>query len=132
MNEQRRGPGRPPRDHENKQRPPRVPMSSGNKLRAPKREGYQRYWAVDRPGDIEQMKAAWWDFVLDENGEKKTIPAGRGETHYLMEIEQKYYDEDRAAEQRRVTDTTMQQAQTLGDSEYVPMGRKQVAERDII
>lgn len=133
MSEQdKRGPGRPKRDHENQERPARIPMSAGNKLQAPKREGYQRYWALDRNGMLEQMKAAWWEFVLDGRGEKMTVPGGKGDTHYLMEIEQKFYDEDKAKEQQRVTDTTMTQAQTLGQAEYVPKGRQQVAQRDII
>ena len=44
--------------HQNKQRPARIPMSAGNKLHVAdhlKKEGYQQYWQVDRPGVIEQM-----------------------------------------------------------------------------
>ena len=137
MTDQRRGPGRPARGdkaQENSQRPERIPMSAGNKLRAPKREGYQRYWAitgVDHPGKLEEMQAAWWDFVLD-GGKKIERPAGKGNVHVLMEIEQKYYDKDMAAQQARNIDATQQAIQTLGQDEYVPMGQKNVVEREII
>ena len=119
----------------NKKRPARVPMSAGNKLHVPdalKEEGYQYYWEVDRPGRIEQMEAAWWEKVKDSRGDHVTTPAGGGETHYLMRIEQKYYDEDMAAQQKRNIDTTAKQAQTLNEDEYVPMGQKSVVEREII
>lgn len=118
-------------------RPERVPMSAGNKLRVPprlKENGYQYYWAIygpDHPGKLEQMQAAWWEFVLDD-GNKVEIPAGKGNTHVLMRIEQRYYDEDMAAQQKRNIDATQHNLQTLGEDEYVPMGRKNVVERDII
>lgn len=121
--------------HENKQRPARVPMTGGNKLDIPahlKKSGHQYYWAVDRKGMIEQMEAAWWSKVKKDNGEYLTIPAGGGEIHYFMEIEQKYYDEDMARQQARNIDTTNEQAQQLGESEYVPKGRDKVTERELI
>ena len=61
-----------------------------------------------------------------------TVPAGDGEVHYLMEIEKIYYDEDIAAQQKRNIDATQNQAQTLGEEEYVPLGSKSVVEREII
>ena len=121
--------------HGNKQRPARIPMSAGNKLHVPeslKKEGYQCYWQVDRPGVIEQMERAWWEKVKDDRGEPVTVPAGGGETLYLMHIEQKYYDEDIAKQQKQNIETTANQAQSLGEDEYVPMGRQAVAEREII
>ena len=121
--------------HQNKKRPDRIPMSAGNKLHVPdnlKKEGFQNYWQVDRPGVIEQMEAAWWVKVKDSRGEHVTVPAGNGDTLYLMEIEQKYYDEDIKKQQDLNIDTTRKQAQTLGDEEYVPDGHKSVVEREII
>lgn len=137
MSQERKGPGRPPKNSSatREQRPERIPMSAGNKLSAPKREGYQRYWAItgpDHPGKIEQMRAAWWDFVLDEDGQKIEQPAGKGNTHVLMEIEQQYYDEDMARQQQRSLDATQSNIQALGEDEYVPQGRNSVVERDII
>lgn len=136
--QERKKPGRPARNaeaHESGKRPPRIPMSAGNKLQAQQREGYQRYWAItgpDHPGKLEQMRAAWWEFVLDEDGQKIEQPAGKGNMHVLMEIEKQYYDEDMAAQQKRNLDATQNNIQTLGEDEYVPMGQKSVMERDII
>lgn len=121
--------------HANKERPARIPMTAGNKLHVPeslKKEGYQYYWGVDRKGMIEQMKAAYWEHVKDERGENISIPAGGGESQYLMCIEQRWYDEDMANQQQRNIDATAKQAQSLGEDEYVPKGHKQVAEREII
>tara|TARA_R110000823_G_scaffold273974_2_gene392949 strand:- start:63 stop:458 length:396 start_codon:yes stop_codon:yes gene_type:complete len=121
--------------HQSKERPARIPMSSGNKLHVPeslKKEGYQNYWQVDRPGVLEQMERAWWEKVKDDRGDSVTVPAGGGETLYLMRIEQKYYDEDIAKQQKMNIETTAKQAQKLGEDEYVPMGRQDVAEREII
>jgi len=125
--------------HASKKRPDRIPLSSGNKLLVPasiKKEGYQYYWEVDHPGRIEQLESAWWEKVTLPNGEHMTVPAGNGRTHYLMHIEQKYYDEDIDRQQQRNIDATKKQAQSLGEDEYVPMDngvqRKSVAQREII
>lgn len=121
--------------HSNNERPARIPMTGGNKLHIPdnvKKEGFQYYWAVDRKGMIEQMEAAYWERVKDERGDDMKVPGGAGETHYLMCIEQKYYDEDMARQQKQNINTTANQAQTLGEEEYIPMGRTAVAEREII
>jgi len=121
--------------HQNKARPPRIPMTAGNKLHVPdnlKKEGYQQYWQVDRPGVIEQMQAAYWEKVTDERNEPVTVPAGGGDTLYLMHIEQKYYEEDIKRQQDMNINTTNTEAQRLGDSEYVPMGSNKVVERELI
>ena len=140
MNQMTRKPGRPARGdeaHGNKERPARIPMSAGNKLAVPesmKEEGYQYYWAItgpDHPGKLAQMEAAWWEYVLHD-GEKMEQPAGKGNTHVLMRLPMEYYLEDMKAQQRRNIDATQKDAQTLGDSEYVPMGQKMVVEREII
>lgn len=120
--------------HANKDRPARIPISAGGKLHVPeslKKEGYQQYWQVDAKGAIEQMQAAWWEKVQDERGDI-TVPAGNGDTLYLMEIEQQYYDEDIKRQQDLNISTTAKQAQKLGEEEYVPMGRQQITEREII
>lgn len=138
MEQERKKPGRPARDNKNKNRPDRIPMSAGNKLMVPerlKKEGYQYYWSIygpDHPGKIQQMQSAWWDYALDEEKNKIEQPAGGGNTHVLMCIEQKYYDEDMASQQKRNIDATQQNAQKLGEDEYVPMGRQNVVEREII
>jgi hypothetical protein len=109
-------------------------MSAGGKLTVPdnlKEEGYQYYWAVDRPGDLEKFQAAWWEFALDHRGEKITTPAGKGETHYLMRIPQKYYDEDISNQQARVNDAMIESAR-VKESEYVPKDREGVLTRDVL
>lgn len=121
--------------HSNKNRPARIPMSAGNKLHVPetlKKEGYQNYWQLDKKGMIEQMEAAWWEKVKNDRGDHVTVPAGGGDTLYLMQIEQKYYDEDIAKQQELNISTTADQAQTLGEEEYIPKGHKAVAQREII
>jgi len=128
-------PSRVDKAHGSRKRPARIPMSAGNKLHVPdalKKEGYQFYWAIDRKGIIEQMEGAWYEKVLDERGDAVTVPAGGGEMHYLMCVKQEYYNEDIAAQQKQNLDTTSAQAQTLGEEEYVPLGRTAVAEREII
>ena len=121
--------------HENKSRPVRVPMSAGNKLHIPehlKEEGYFYYWAIDRKGQIEQMEAAWYERVKDDRGQDLTIPAGKGETHYAMKIKKEYHDEDIQKQQQRNIDATTKMAQKLGEDEYIPQGRNNVMEREII
>lgn len=123
--------------HINKQRPKRVPLSAGNKLHIPehlKKEGYFYYWAIDRKGMIEQMEAAYYEKVLGDDSKPLTVPAGNGETHYAMCIEQRYHDEDIAAQQKLNIDATTKQAQALGEKEYIPDGSKSVVqqEREII
>ena len=117
------------------ERPARVPMNASGKLTAPKREGFVRYWTLrgpDHPGKVDQMVAAYWDFVKNDERTHKEQPDGNDNTHVAMEIEQKYYDEDIASQQAREIDTTQGKLQELGDSEYIPMGREKVVEREII
>lgn len=121
--------------HANDKRPARIPMSAGNKLHIPdhlKEDGYFYYWALDKKGMIEQMKAAYYEHVKDDRGEELAVPAGNGETHYAMKIPQEYYDEDMARQQKLNIDATAKQAQALGEDEYRPVGREQVIEREII
>lgn len=137
---EKRKPGRPARGeaaHENKKRPARVPMSAGNKLHVPdslKEEGYQYYWSIhgpDHPGEIQRMEAAYWEFVLHD-GEKVEQPAGKGNTHVLMRLPMEYYQQDMAEQQKRNIDATQDNVQALGQDEYVPMGQKNVVERELI
>ena len=124
-----------PNAHANKNRPARVPLSAGNKLHIPAhliKPGYFYYWAIDRKGMIEQMEAAYYEKVLGDDNKPLTVPAGGGETHYAMMIEQQYYDEDMATQQKLNQDATAKQAQSLSEDEYIPMGRSAVAEREII
>ena len=49
-----------------------------------------------------------------------------------MKIKQEYYDEDIAKQQQRNIDATTKMAQKLSEDEYVPQGRQNVMEREII
>lgn len=121
--------------HGSNKRPARVPMTGGNKLTIPPhliKEGFQYYWGIDQKGMIEQMEAAYWEKVLDHDNKPLTVPAGNGETHYAMRIEQKYYDEDMARQQKQNIETTNKTAQALGEEEYIPQGHTQVTERELI
>lgn len=134
MNEitrEKRGPGRPKAGESRAERPKRIPIGQGQKLVAPERKGYQRYWALDTEGQLDQMLAAWWDFVLDSEGRKVTSPGGNGKTHYLMEIEEQYYKEDMEKQQAMVTDALRDSVKTNGN-EYVPNGHEDVLTRDKI
>ena len=128
----------PDRSNEHQSRPTRIPMGSGHKLKVPdslKKEGYQYYWAItgpDHAGKLAQMEAAWWEFAKDDKGQKVEQQAGKGNTHILMCIPQKYYDEDMAAQQKKNMDTTQTNVQALGENEYIPAGREKVVERELI
>lgn len=118
----KRSPGRPPksrareddaRDEAGEARNPtdrreRIPMGGMQlKLAVPKKPGMHFHWAADRGMNLARYKAAGYEFVNDE----KTIDeAGDGqgtrisrisgsETLYLMEIPQKWYDEDQSKKQ---------------------------------
>lgn len=123
--------GRPPRaetvteaaahDPETRVRSPRVPFQSGGKLSVPEHlieKGYRYYWGIDRDGVIEQLQAAWYEFVYD-NGKKVIANAGRGNAHYLMRVEDQYFNEDIAAQQRKIDELEMQDVK-IGQGEYSP------------
>ena len=112
-----------------KPRAPRQPMSRSGLLDYPAKEGYQRYWAIDKDGMLERMQGAYWEYVK-ENGEKVTRHAGGGAMHYLMQIENKYYQEDCTKTQQQIINTSEQETQNLKEHEYVPGGRQNVLERE--
>lgn len=116
-------------------RPARVAPGSGNELSVPAhliKEGYHYYWAVDKPGELEMFEAAHYEFVLDSRNDKVTTPAGKGLTHYLIRLEQHHYDADMKKQQDKITKTTNVSAQEVGEHEYVPKGRQNVVEREIL
>ena len=112
-----------------RERPSRKRPDIGNSLYAPQRQGYQRYWAIDRPGEIEKMEARDWTFVLNESGEKIRTPAGQGNWHYLMEIPQEWYNQDMEELAKRSSSYDVETNETLPANEYVPMGHQAVVTR---
>lgn len=120
--------------HANKARPARIPMTAGGKLHVPeslKEEGYRYYWAIDRDSMLEQLENAWYEYVTDDRGEKLTVSAGKGETHYLMRTKQEYYDEDQKLQQDSIN-ANMSDQQKLKPGEYFPGRKGQAVTRDII
>lgn len=81
------------------------------RLAAPNRPGYFRYWFNDEPGRIERAIEAGYDHVKDADGRPinrvvgKT-GAGSGLIAYLMECPEEFYNEDMAAAQQE-RDATM-------------------------
>lgn len=121
--------------HTANKRPKRIPLGQGSKLSLAERyvkKGFHHYLFLDKPGELESAQAAYYEFVKDENGDKVKMPAGNGLNHYLMCIPKKLYDEDMAAQQKMVTETTRQNVrvnQAAGN--YSPEGHDSVVTRDI-
>lgn len=82
-----------------KARAPRVPMSTGDLALTVAAgvipEGMVGYWFADQDDRISIAKAAYWEHVTDSNG-ANISRASRGRRMYLMAIDKKYYDEDKA------------------------------------
>ena len=130
------GTARDTKAHAAAKRPARIPLGQGSKLglfdnyATDKSKHY--YAFLDKPGELEGAQAAWYDFVKDANGEKIKIPAGNGLTHYLMAIPKKLYEEDMAAQQKLVTETTKQNVRiNKSAGNYSPEGYDAVVTRDI-
>lgn len=140
--------GRPPRaetvqemssrDPVTQQRSPRVRFQSDGKMNVPAHlldDNYRYYWPTDKPGELEQMQAAWYEFV-EVNGKHVTVPAGNGLTHHLMRIEKKFFEEDMQAQQAELDERERNDLQ-IRQGEYSPNdGRNGVGssirkERDI-
>lgn len=116
-------------------RPERVPFNQGSRLSVAKgiiAPGYHGHWFIDKPGELESAKAAYYEFVKVK-GKKYTTPAGNGFTHYLMQIEQEYFDQDMTKQQKMVTKTTRQAVKVKkGQGEYSPEGEELAVTREII
>jgi len=94
----------------------RVPLGTRNILTAPKRPGFVRRFVNDKGDRVQSFKDAGWNAV-DEKvqvGDPKIGQAGSvgslanphvggGQRAVLMEIPEKFYNEDRAASQANIT-----------------------------
>lgn len=70
---------------------------------APVRPGYRRYWFNDEPGRIARAQEAGYEHV-EESGKPISRVVGRSENSkgliaYLMEIPEAWYEQDMAAQQ---------------------------------
>ena len=110
-------------------RPPRISMSNAKKLEVPdnlKEEGYYYRWFQDRDGRISQAKAAYYESIVDEQGNIFTRQSGPYSMH-LMRLPQKYRDEDNRLKKDRVAATLEAEAQ-IGYNEYAPNAKTGRAE----
>ncbi len=93
----------------------RVPLGSRNILTAPKRSGFVRRFVNDKGDRIQAFKDAGWTLVEEapvgdpKIGRASTIGSltnpsvGAGQRAVLMEIPEKYYQEDYEAAQAKIT-----------------------------
>lgn len=115
-----------------RERAPRVAMVAGQALNAEhlKKPGFKYRWFSDKNegSRLAQAQAAWWDFVKEENGEKVSRRSGP-ETLFLMEIEEKYWNDDQKLKAQRIIDT-IKKEQILAKDEYLPDGRHHALQKD--
>ena len=100
-----------PRDPNSQTRPPRVPLEYGNNVSFSDvqfdRKNYRYYAFYDdpeRPGRIENAKAAYWEEVRNVNGQLASRPAGAGR-HILMRLPMQYALEDLELKRKKVQAT---------------------------
>jgi hypothetical protein len=102
-------------------RPPRVSMHNTLKLHIPSNlmeEDYYYRWFQDKDGRINQAKAAYYEHVVDEQGNNLTIQSGPY-TMYAMKLRQQYRDEDNMLKKQRVAATLEAEAE-IRPGEYAP------------
>ena len=93
----------------------RVPLRTRNILTAPKKPGFVRRFVNDKGDRIQAFKDAGWSVVdtVDQVGDEKVGRAtsmgssanpsvGGGQRAVLMELPEKYYEEDMAAKQAEI------------------------------
>ena len=86
----------------------RKPFGSlDQKLAWPPLAGFHLYWFNDEPGRIDRAKAAGYEHVTDDDGKhvRRIVGVARDHTAleaYLMKLPLEWYQEDMAAEQKRV------------------------------
>lgn len=102
-------------------RPPRISMNNMKKLEIPNsvmEDGYYYRWFQDRDGRVSQAQAAYYEHVVDEQGNNYSRQSGPY-TMYLMRLRQEYRDEDNKLKKQRVAATLESEAQ-IGHNEYAP------------
>lgn len=102
-------------------RPPRVSMNNMKKLEVPSNlmeEGYYYRWFQDRDSRVIKAHAAYYEHVVDEQGNNYTCQSGPY-TMYLMRLRQEYRDDDNRLKKERVAATLEAEAE-IGHNEYAP------------
>lgn len=102
----------------------RVTMARAKKLDIRIKEGYVGRWANGgKPGRIELLQEAGYEFVVDAEGNQITRPSGAHKV-YLMQIPKEWYDEDFADGQKLISDIVEKDVQQLRKDEYIPDGQR--------
>jgi len=102
-------------------RPPRISMSNMKKLEVPSsllEVGFYYRWFQDKDGRAAQAKAAYFEHVVDEQGNNYTRTVGLYPL-VLMRLPQKYRDEDLLLKKQRVA-ATLEEKIGIGSNEYAP------------
>lgn len=102
-------------------RPERISMNNMKKLEIPANlieEGFYYRWFQDRNGRISKAHAAYYEHVVDEQGNNLCCQSGPY-MMYAMRLPQKYRDEDNKLKKERVAATLETEAQ-IGHNEYAP------------
>jgi hypothetical protein len=102
-------------------RPRRISMSNMKKLEIPDgliEDGYYYRWFQDKEGRISQAIAAYYEHVIDEQGNNFTRQSGPY-SMYLMRLKQEYRDEDNRLKKQRVA-ATLEAESKIGYNEYAP------------
>ena len=89
-------------------------------------EGYYHRWFQDKDGRISQAKAAYYELVVDEQGNNYTRTVGPYPM-MLMRLPQQYRDEDLLLKKERVA-ATLDEEYSVGRNEYAPDARTGRAE----
>lgn len=97
-----------------------------------KEKGYEYYWEVNKPAQVNLRLSMQWDIVKDKEGKNvTTLPKhSRDDSMILMRIEEELYQEDYQKDQKRCILESNEKMQKLGDGEYVPDGHDHVVEAD--
>ena len=110
-------------------RPERISMSNMKKLDVPegmKEDGYYYRWFQERDGRLAQAKAAYYEPVVDEQGNSFTRPSGPYTMH-LMRLPQEFRDDDNRLKKQRVA-ATLEAEAFIGEGEYAPDSKTGKAE----
>ncbi len=102
-------------------RPARISMNNMKKLEVPDNvleDGFYYRWFQDKEGRIAQAKAAYYESVIDEQGNNWVRQSGPYSMH-LMRLKQEYRDEDNALKKKRVL-ATLEEEAAIGSLEYAP------------
>ena len=102
-------------------RPARISMGNMKKLEVPSsllEDGYYHRWFQDRDGRISRAQAAFYEHVVDEQGNNYSRPSGPYSMH-LMRLPMKYREEDLELKRKRVA-ATLESEAAIGADEYAP------------